>query len=157
MATTDNQQNERAEVLMQSMLQPLGIALTVHNVPANLLFAQNGPMYGGTYQLEWSQAYNGADPDDAGSWNSRFIPPHGADTSWLDDSIVDDTSSAAASTFDQATRKALYQREAARIRELDPAVFAFWHEGYTALNTDVKHYKPAAFIADEWNAWQWQI
>ncbi len=156
-ATTDNQQNERAEVLMQSMLQPLGIALSIHNAAANQLFAQNGPLYGGTYDIEWSQAYNGADPDDSGSWNSHFIPPNGADTSWLNDPIVDETSSAAARTFDQTKRKALYQREAARIRELDPAVFAFWHEDYYAINTDVKHYEPAAFIADEWNAWQWQI
>jgi peptide/nickel transport system substrate-binding protein len=156
-STTDNQQNERAEVMMQSMLQPLGIALIVHNAPANLLFAQDGPLYGGTYDLEWSQAYNGADPDDSGSWNSQFIPPNGADTSWLDDPIVDATSSAAASTFDEAKRKALYQREAARIRELDPAVFAFWEEDYYAINTDVKNYEPAAFIADEWNAWQWRI
>lgn len=157
MATTDNQQNDRAEVLVQSMLQPLGIALSVHNVAANQMFAQGGPLYGGTYDLEWSQAYNGSDPDDSGSWNSHFIPPSGADTSWLNDPVVDESSSAAASTFDQAKRKALYQREAARIRDLDPAVFAFWHENYYAFNTDVKNYEPAAFIADEWNAWQWQI
>ncbi len=156
-ATTDNQQNERTEVLIQSMLQPLGIGLSIHNIAANQMFAQTGPLYGGSYDIEWSQSYNGADPDDSGSWNSHFIPPNGADTSWLNDSIVDETSSAAARTFDQAKRKALYQREAARIRELDPAVFAFWHENYYAFNTDVKHYEPAAFIADEWNAWQWQI
>ena len=156
-ATTDNEVNERAELLIQSMLQAVGIGIEVHNYPANLLFAQNGPIYSGKYDLEWSEAINGADPDDSGSWNSHFIPPNGANTSWLSDPIVDATSEAAASTFDQAARKALYQKEAARIRELNPAVFAFWHESYFGYNNDLKNFEPAAFIADEWNAWQWQI
>jgi peptide/nickel transport system substrate-binding protein len=156
-ATTDNDVNQRAELVIQSMLQQLGIGIDVKNYPANLLFAQNGPIYTGKYDLEWSQAINGADPDDSGSWNSRFIPPHGANTSWLHDPIVDATTEAAASTFDQAKRKALYQKEAARIRALNPAVFAFWHQSYFGYNSDLKNFKPAAFIADEWNAWQWQI
>jgi len=156
-ATTDNDINIRAELLIQSMLQPLGIAVAVHNYPPNLLFAQNGPIYSGKYDMEWSQAINGSDPDDSGSWNSHFIPPNGADTSWLRDPIVDATSEAAASTFDPAKRKALYQKEAARIRELNPAIFAFWRENYYGYNSDLKHFEPAAFIADEWNAWQWQI
>ncbi len=156
-ATTDNDVNQRAELVIQSMLQQLGIGIDVKNYPANLLFAQNGPIYTGRYDLEWSQAINGADPDDSGSWNSRFIPPHGANTSWLSDPIVDATTEAAASTFDQAQRRALYQKEAARIRALNPAVFAFWHQSYFGYNSDLKNFKPAAFIADEWNAWQWQI
>jgi len=156
-ATTDNDVNIRAELLIQSMLQPLGIAVAVHNYPPNLLFAQNGPIYSGKYDMEWSQEINGSDPDDSGSWNSHFIPPNGANTSWLRDPIVDATSEAAASTFDQAKRKALYQKEAARIRELNPAVFAFWRENYYGYNSDLKNFEPAAFIADEWNAWQWQI
>ena len=66
-------------------------------------------------------------------------------------------SAAAASTFDQAKRKKLYQREEERLRELVPAVFFAWSWNYAAINTDVKNYKPAAFIGDTWNAWQWRI
>jgi len=156
-ATTDNEVNERAELLIQSMLQQVGIGVEIHNYPANLLFAQNGPIYTGKYDMEWSQAINGADPDDSGSWNSAYIPPHGANTSWLRDPIVDRTTEAAASTFDQRARKALYQKEWARIRQLNPSIIAFWHEAYYAYNSDLKNFKPAAFIADSWNAWEWQI
>jgi peptide/nickel transport system substrate-binding protein len=156
-ATTDNEVNEHAELLIQSMLQQLGIGIAIHNYPANLLFAQNGPIYTGKYDMEWSQAINGADPDDSGSWNSGMIPPHGANTTWLRDPIVDETSTAAAGTFDQNARKALYQKEAARIRQLNPSIFAFWLEATYAYNSDLKNFKPAAFIADSWNAWEWQI
>lgn len=156
-ATLGHQENEQSEVLMQSMLKPFGIALEIHNYPANLMFAQNGPLYTGKYDLEWSIETNGPDPDNAGSWNGAFIPPNGANTSWLNDPIVNATSTAAERTFDQSRRKALYQREEERLRELTPTVFFSWGNGYTAMNSDVKNYVPAAFIADTWNAWQWDV
>ena len=156
-ATTGHIENEQSEVMIQSMLRPLGIDMTIRNYPANVLFAQNGPLYTGKYDIEWSVDTNGPDPDNAGLWNSAFIPPKGANTTWTSDPVVDATSSAAAATFDQVKRKALYQREEGRIHEIVPAVFFSWETGYTALNTDVKGYVPAAFIGDTWNAWQWSI
>ncbi len=53
------------------------------------------------------------DPDNSGDWNGAFIPPRGANTSWLNDPIVNAASAAAASTFDLAARKRLYQLEEA--------------------------------------------
>ena len=156
-ATVGHEENEQSEVLIQSMLAPIGIGVAIRNYPSNLMFAQNGPLYTGTYDLEWSIDTNGADPDNAGNWNGAFIPPNGANTSWLNDPIVNATSAAAEATFDRAKRKALYQREEERIRELVPAVFFTWEEGYTAMNADVKHFIPAAFIGDTWNSWQWSI
>lgn len=156
-ATVGHQENELSEVLMQSMLRPFGIDLQIRNYPANLMFAQNGPLYTGKYDLEWSIETNGPDPDNAGSWNGAFVPPNGANTSWLNDPIVNATSAAAERTFDQARRKVLYQREEERLRQLVPAVVFTWETGYTAMNSDVKNYVPAAFIGDTWNAWQWNI
>jgi ABC-type transport system substrate-binding protein len=75
----------------------------------------------------------------------------------LNDPIVNRTSAAAASTFDQAVRKVLYQREEERLRELVPAVFFSWRMNYTAMNSDLKNYVPGAFIGDSWNAWEWRI
>jgi peptide/nickel transport system substrate-binding protein len=156
-ATTGHQENEQSEVLIQSMLRDAGIGVEIRNYPGNFLFSQTGPLYSGKYDLEWSIETNGPDPDNSGSWNSAFIPPNGANTSWLQDPQIDSLSTAAASTFDQTKRKALYQREEARLRELVPAVFFTWRNGYTAINTDVKNYVPAAFIGDTWNCWQWTI
>lgn len=156
-ATTGHQENTQSQLLMQSMLRAVGIDVAVRNYPGSYLFAQNGPLYTGRYDLEWSIETNGPDPDNSGDWAGAFIPPHGANTSWLDDPIVNATSLAAARTFDLRARKALYQREEGRLRELVPAVFFSWQTGYTAMNADVKNYIPAAFIGDSWNAWQWKI
>jgi peptide/nickel transport system substrate-binding protein len=156
-ATVGHQENAAAEVMMQSMLARAGIDVRIRNYPANLFFAQNGPLYTGKYDMEWSIDTNGPDPDNTGSWNGAFIPPNGANTSWLDDPIVNATSTAAQQTFDLGRRRALYQREEERLRALVPAVFFSWETGYAAINSDVKNYVPAAFIGDTWNAWQWKV
>jgi peptide/nickel transport system substrate-binding protein len=156
-ATTGHQENTESQVLIQSMLRAVGIDLTIRNYPGSYLFATDGPLYNGKYDLEWSIETNGPDPDNSGDWNGAFIPPNGANTSWLNDPIVNATSAAAASTFDVAKRKQLYQREEERIRELVPAVFFSWRMNYTAMNSDLKNYVPAAFIGDTWNSWQWNI
>ncbi|MDQ2865489.1 MAG: peptide ABC transporter substrate-binding protein [Candidatus Eremiobacteraeota bacterium] len=156
-ATSSAKTNEQSEVVMQSMLKQLGFDVAIRNYPSTLMFAQNGPLYTGKYDLEWSVDTNGPDPDNSGSWNSAFIPPRGANTSWLRDPIVDETSAAAARTFDQTKRKALYQREEERLRELMPVVCFYWETSYSGVNSDLHGFKPAAFLADGWNAWQWQI
>jgi peptide/nickel transport system substrate-binding protein len=156
-ATTTEKSNEQAEVVMQSMLRRVGIALSIRNYPSDLFFALNGPLYTGKYDLEWSIDTNGPDPDNAASWNSAFIPPNGANTSWLRDPIVDATSNAAHRTFDQSVRRALYQREEERLRKLVPEVFFYWETSYYAINSDFKHFKPSAYNVDTWNSWQWSI
>lgn len=148
--------NEQAELVMQQMLKPLGIELDIRNYPSNVMFAQNGPLYTGKYDIEWSVDTNGPDPDNSGSWHSQYIPPNGANTSWLSDPVIDQTSAAAAATFDQNKRKALYQREEERIHELVPTVFFYWETAYYGVNSDVVNYKPGAFLTDTWNAWEWK-
>jgi peptide/nickel transport system substrate-binding protein len=155
--TTGHQENTESAVLIQSMLHAIGVDLAVRSYPGSYLFATDGPLYSGKYDLEWSIETNGPDPDNSGDWNGAFIPPRGANTSWLNDPVVNATSAAAASTFDAALRKRLYQREEERIRELVPAVFFSWRTNYTAMNDDLKNYVPAAFIGDSWNAWRWSI
>ena len=154
---TDNQPNNDAEVQIQGQLRPLGIEIVIHNYPTSLLFAQDGPLYSGHYDLEWSVDTNGPDPDNRGTWNGKYIPPHGGNTSWLNDPVVNRTSQAAIETFDLKKRAALYQQEEEAIHRDVPAVFFYWENSYTAQNSDLKNYVPAAFIADMWNCWEWSI
>ena len=156
-SATNKPFNAQAEVLMQQELRAAGIELEIKNYPSSYLFAQNGPLYGGRYDLEFSIDTNAPDPDNQGSWSADFIPPKGANTSFLRDPVITQTSAAAVRTFDRATRKALYQREEERIHELVPAVFLFWENSTAAYNSDLQNYKPAEYITSNWNAWQWRI
>ncbi|MGA3038519.1 MAG: peptide ABC transporter substrate-binding protein [Vulcanimicrobiaceae bacterium] len=156
-SATGNQPNEQAEVQIQSQLRAVGIDMRIRNYPVSLLFARNGPLYSGNYDTSWSTDTLGPDPDNEGDWNAKFIPPHGADTSWLDDPVVNRTSEEQLLTYDRGTRKAIVQKEEARIHELIPAIFLYWENGYAAYNDDLKHYEPAEYFVNLWNSWEWEI
>lgn len=154
---TNNQPNEQAEVQIQSELRAVGIEMPIRNYPVNLLFDRIGPLYSGHYDTSWSTDTFGPDPDNEASWNGAFIPPHGANTSWLDDPVINATSDAQLRTFDRAKRKSIIQKEEMRIHQLVPAIFLYWSKNYAAYNDDLKNYKPAEYIANSWNSWEWQI
>jgi peptide/nickel transport system substrate-binding protein len=149
--------NVQAEVVMQQDLRAAGIDLRIKNYPTSLLFAQDGPLYGGRYDLSLTIDTNAPDPDNEGEWSGAFIPPHGANTTFLNDPVITETSRLAARTFDRAIRKRLYAREEARIHELAPAVFLYWQIAYAAYNSDLKHYRAAQYLSSNWNAWEWSF
>jgi peptide/nickel transport system substrate-binding protein len=156
-SATNKPGNEQAELQMQQALRPVGIDLDIKNYPASVLFAQDGPLYTGKYDLEWSIDTNAPDPDNQGSWSGDFLPPNGANTSFLRDPTITQTSDAAIRTFDRTRRKALYQREEERIHELVPVVFLYWETRAIAYNDDLKGYVPAEYITDNGNSWEWSI
>jgi peptide/nickel transport system substrate-binding protein len=156
-SATNKPGNEQAELQMQQDLRAVGVDLSIKNYPASYLFAANGPLYSGKYDLEWSIDTNGPDPDNQGSWSGDFVPPRGANTSFLKDALVTTLSDAAIRTFDRARRKALYQREEERLHELVPAVFFYWERTVAAYDPNLKHYEPAEYITDNWNSWEWEI
>jgi peptide/nickel transport system substrate-binding protein len=154
---TNKPANINAEVQMQQMLAAVGIALEIKNYPVSLLFAQNGPLYTGNYDMSWTIDTGGPDPDNEGVWSGIAIPPHGANTSFLDDPEITRLAHEGKQTFDLAKRKALYQREEERIHATVPAVFLYWARTTAAYNDDFKNYRPAPYIAATWNSWQWEI
>jgi peptide/nickel transport system substrate-binding protein len=157
-SATNKPGNEQAEIQMQQQLHAVGIELAIKNYPASVLFAQNGPLYSGQYDLSWSIETNGPDPDNAGNWSGRYMPPHGANTAFLDDPVITQTSEAALQTFDREKRKRLYQIEEERIHAQVPAIFLYWEISYVAFNSDLRHYVPAEYdMAGLWNSYQWEI
>jgi peptide/nickel transport system substrate-binding protein len=155
--TPSKQSNIQAEVQLQQDLGAVGIDLEIKNYPGSLLFSREGPVYTGKYDTEFTIETNGPDPDNEGLWSGKFIPPHGTNSTWLDDPLVTRTSHEALLTYDHAKRKALYQQEESRIHELVPAVFFYWQNAYSAVNTDMQNWKPATYISSFWNCWEWSI
>ena len=149
--------NVQAEVQMQQELKPLGIQLEIKNYPPSLLFSREGPVYTGKFDSEFTIATNGPDPDNEGLWSGNFIPPRGANTTWLNDPVLTRDSRNALLTFDRAKRKALYQEMAVRIHELVPVVYLYWQNTFDGVNSDLKNWKPASYISNYWNCWEWTI
>lgn len=155
--TPSKQSNIQAEVLMQQQLRDAGIDLEIKNYPGSLLFSHEGPVYTGKYDTEFTIETNGPDPDNEGLWSGKFIPPHGTNSLWLNDPVINRTSHEALLTYDHAKRKALYQEEESRIHELVPAVFFYWQNSFSGVNVDMKNWKPATFISSFWNCYDWSV
>jgi peptide/nickel transport system substrate-binding protein len=155
--TNARQSNVQAEVQLQQELKAVGAAVEIKNYPGSVLFATDGPIYTGKYDTEFTIETNGPDPDNEGLWSGAFIPPHGTNATWLDDPIVNRTAHEALLTYDRARRKALYQQEEARIHQLVPAVFFYWQNAYSVVNSDLQNWKPATYISSFWNCWAWRI
>jgi len=149
--------NVQAELQMQQDLRAAGVDLVIKNYPTSLLFARTGPIYSGRYDSEFTIETDAPDPDNEGLWSGAFIPPHGANTSWLNDPVLTQTSHDANLTFDRVKRRALYQREAERVHALTPAVFLYWQNSYAAVNSDLHNWKPASYVSDYWNCWEWTL
>jgi peptide/nickel transport system substrate-binding protein len=155
--TPSKQSNIQAEVLMQQQLENVGIALEIKNYPGSLLFARDGPVYTGKYDSEFTIETNGPDPDNEGLWSGNFLPPHGTNATYFNDPLVNRVSHEALLTYDRVKRKALYQQEEARIHEQVPAIFFYWQNAYSAVNMDMKNWKPATYISSFWNCYEWSI
>ncbi len=149
--------NERAVLFVQQALKPLGIDVQIKAYPVSFLFAQTGPLYSGTYDMSWTVDTYAPDPNNQALWSGDFIPPKGANTSFYNDPLITKLSDQAIRTYDRTKRKALYQREEERIHELALAVFFYWERATSAYNSDLKNYRPAAYLADNWNSWEWSI
>jgi len=149
--------NVQAEVQMLQQLKDLGIALEIKNYHTSLLFSREGPIYTGHFDTEFTIATNAPDPDNEGLWSGKFIPPHGANTSWLNDPVLTRDSHEALLTFDRAKRKAYYQEMAQRVHDLVPVVYLYWQNSFNAVNSDLTNWKPAAYISNYWNCWEWTI
>jgi peptide/nickel transport system substrate-binding protein len=112
--TAGNDTRTRLEVAMQSDLAAGGIALSIKNVPANLMLAREadgGILTGGRFQVAlFVFAATSPDPNDERYVTSQAIPPNGINMAGYRNVEVDGLTRAAAATYGRATRAALYAR-----------------------------------------------
>jgi len=113
-----------------------------------LMFAQTGPLYTGHYDLEWSINTNGADPDNEGSWSSKFIPPHGGNTSWIADPQIDKLSHDAVLTYDRAKRKAAYDEIQKILVDEEPYISLYHRDNVAIMRKNVDGFQmyPSGFL-----------
>jgi peptide/nickel transport system substrate-binding protein len=154
---TNNRTGEDSEALIAADLAKIGIKLAIKNYAGTLLFAENGPLYGGTYDMEWSLYFVGTDPDDLALWGCRYFPPHGSNTSFYCNPKVDKYLEDAEVSYDQARRKADYEAAWRILIQDVPADIIYWSKVVVAGNADLRGFKPSPVITDYWNAYQWRI
>ncbi|MBC5825715.1 MAG: peptide ABC transporter substrate-binding protein [Candidatus Eremiobacteraeota bacterium] len=154
---TDNRPNANAEELVASDLKAVGVDITVKNFAGAVLFAPDGPLYGGTYDISWIVNTEAVDPDDLGTWGCDFWPHHGANTDFYCNHRVDAFLRDAQLHYDHDVRRKDYLEAWKIMLDEVPAVMVYWDDNVIALNTDFKNFKPSPVVTDYWNSWEWQI
>lgn len=154
---TENVANQDAELLIAADLRRAGIDLTVKNYATAVLFAPDGPLYAGTYDMAWIVDTEGIDPDLIGTIGCAYFPPNGANTSFYCDPRIDAAERAAEIHYDSATRARDYATAARLLVQDAPFVPVYWDVDVAAYNSDLKGFRPSPVITDFWNAWDWSI
>lgn len=145
-STAGNDNRSRLEIAMQSDLARAGIALTIKNVPANLMLARQadgGILTGGRFEIAlFTFAATSPDPNDERYVTTAAIPPNGVNMAAYSDPIVDRMVSAAAATYDRRSRAALYSRiQQALIADL-PFYTVAWMPQIIVSNANVRGVAP---------------
>ena len=154
---TENLPNQMAEEVLVDELRRVGIEISIKNYATSILFAPDGPLYGGRYDMAWIVNTEGTDPDFLGVIGCDYFPPHGANTDFYCNPQVDALLRDAQLHYDPAVRRRDYT-EASRILIHDaPYVIVYWDVNVVAQNNDLKNFRPSPFVTDFWNAWEWEI
>ncbi len=156
MSSNVNTTSAEAEVQIAADLHALGVQVEQKNLPVSYLFAQNGPLYTGKYQLAWAADTRGPDPDNTADWVTSAQPPNGGNTVFLHDVQVDALAAAARATNDPTRRRALYQREEERLHALAPVFVLSWQRATVAMTTRLVGVRPVPYGSNFWNSWQWR-
>ena len=157
MSANTKETSMQAELQIANDLARLGIRVDPKNVPTSYLFAEHGPLYSGRYQLAWAVDTRGPDPDNADDWMSSAQPPHGGNTVFLSDKLVDQTAAAAKTAIDPAVRRMLYQQEEERLHQLAPSFIFTWQRATVAMTPHLYGVRPVPFYSNFWNSWQWRL
>lgn len=152
---------ERAEVLIQRDLREVGIALTVRNYPASLLFATYGAggiLQRGNYDLAlFAWQYTVPDPDDTQTIGPDQIPPVGENNTFYADADIGAWQRAARVSYAQSARRSYYWKIQQRIHDAVPEHTIVWRATIDAVNSDLKNFRPVSAVSDFWNSYQWDI
>jgi peptide/nickel transport system substrate-binding protein len=153
----DNRPNADAETLIAQELKDIGIDLSIKNYAGAVLFAERGPIYGGTYDMAWIVDSNGVDPDDLAGFGCDWFPPQGANTTFYCNHKVDSYLRDAQLTYDRARRSRDYEQAWTIMLDEVPELMIYWDKNVSAANSDLRNFKPSPVISDYWNAWEWEI
>jgi peptide/nickel transport system substrate-binding protein len=151
--------NKILSVELQSLLQPLGVDLTLHPQLSSIYYgsyAQNGTLERGHYDLGLNTWISGLDPDDSSQFTCDNIPPNGVNPTFFCNPAMDAAQTIALQTYGRPGRKAAYAT-VQRLLERDvPQDFLWWPKQIEAINPDLHGFAPNP-VVETWNAWEWSI
>lgn len=160
-STSGNITREQTEVILQESWRAVGVEVNIKNGPAAMVFAlaaNGGPIYGGNFDVALSAFIDAVpDPSRVNFNDDDRVPPNGNNISFYKNAELTQLEQLAASTFDVATRKRIYDRiQVIELREL-PYYVIRWAAVTDMRSTRLQGVKPAVVGSTFWNVADWQM
>ncbi len=149
-----------AEVFVQAAWRQAGIDVVIKNYSSAQLYAtlgSGGIEQSGKFDVAFENWANGTDPDDSILLRCTMAPPAGWNIYHFCDRRLDKAEARALTSYDPATRKAMYGRIQRIISEQLPIVVLWYQRDLDVINTDFHNYRPAHAVTPFWNTWEWSI
>ena len=148
------------EVFVQEAWRQAGADVTTKNFSSAQLYATlgaGGIEQSGKFDVAFENWANGIDPDDSILLRCDMAPPAGWNIYHFCSRDLDDAENRALTSYDRATRKAMYARVQGIVSDRLPIIVLWYQRELDVLNTDFRNYKPARAVTPFWNTWEWSI
>ena len=144
-------------VQLQRMLHDVGIAVTIKTYPYRGVYAFNGPIITGRYDLAIYANTLPWDPDRTSTLTCGQFTPKGMNEFRFCDHALDALERNGLETDDLLLRSSFYREAGAHIHNVVPYIPLFEQRRPAVMNDDLRGYDPSPVAAPWWNAWQWDI
>lgn len=144
-------------VQIQQMLRPLGIRLLLKPYPYKGVYAYNGPIVKGTFDLALFHNTLPYDPDSSSTLTCAAFAPKGENEARYCDPQVDALEREGLATDDPSARARIYHAISRRVHDDVAYIPLFRPRRPSVFNDDLHGYDPAPVAASWWNAYQWSI
>lgn len=144
-------------VQVQAWLRAIGIGVIVKSSPYNQIFAYDGPIQNGTYDMANYSYTLPWDPDNLIYLGCDRFPRAGENVYRYCDPLVDAGERRGLEANDPVRRAAIYAPVERRIRETVPYIPVYLLRRPIAHIGSLQHFSAAPSIAAWWNPWEWEF
>jgi peptide/nickel transport system substrate-binding protein len=144
-------------VQLQQMLRAVGIGLTIKTYPYKGIYAYDGPIVNGRFDLAVFANTLPYDPDSTSTLTCAQFAPKGENESRYCDPVIDQAERAGLATDDEHHRSEIYSGIGRLVHESVPYIPLYRQRRPSVFNDDLRGYDPGPVAAPWWNAYTWSI
>ena len=148
----------RAEEILQQQWRAVGVDVSIHNYPENVLYALgSGVEQAGNFDVAFEGWTEGLDPDNFQLYGCTMAPPNGWNVYHFCSPSLDRAELIARGSYDTRARKQAYAAIQSSITSALPFYVLWFVRDEDLANSDLRGYRPATTLSAFYNPWEWSI